>query len=217
MPTHCTEPARCSGIRNRWPVRTRAGKPDSPGRRFEPPPASLLRPSRSPKLPKPDFASVSPSRQAGTIRLQFGVDTVIGIDVAIGVAAGGRRLALLVARKTAIAAARAEIAALDAEWIIPRRRGQGVQGRERTAHQQSPECCSHGFLRCRIGRRVATEQTSLAVASQFTFARDSGAARRSVEGKARRPNAAAIAIGARIVAVADANVKGVLDAIEKPT
>src|SRR6267378_8254949 len=181
MPTRCTEPATYSGIRNSWPVPTRAGTPDSPGRRFGPPPARPSRPSRPPTSPKPDCASVPPSGLAAAIRLQFRLGSEIWIFRAIGVAAGRARLALLVAGKTAIAAARAEIAALDAEWIIPRRRGQGVQGRERTAHQQSPECCSHGFLRCRIGRRVATEQTSLAVASQFTFARDSGAARRSVE------------------------------------
>ena len=60
MPTRCTEAATCSGIRNSWPPGCRhAGKPDKPDRTSGRPPA-LLRPSRSPKSPRPECASVSP-------------------------------------------------------------------------------------------------------------------------------------------------------------
>jgi len=63
---------------------------------------------------------------AAAIRLQFRLGSEIGIFRAIGVAAGRASLALLVAGKTAIAAACAEIAALDAEWIILRRGRDGA-------------------------------------------------------------------------------------------
>src|SRR6266404_1605899 len=127
MLTGCIEPATYSGIRNSWPPgRTRACKPDSRDRRFGPPPARPPRPSRSPKSPKPDCASVPPSGLAAAIRLQFRLGNEIGIFRAIGVAAGRARLALLEARKAAIAAACAEIAALDAEWIILRRGRDGA-------------------------------------------------------------------------------------------
>jgi len=60
MPTRCTEAVTCSGIRNSWPPGCRhAGKPDKPDRTSGRPPA-LLRPSRSPKSPRPECASVSP-------------------------------------------------------------------------------------------------------------------------------------------------------------
>src|SRR5882757_7744929 len=139
MPTRCTAPARYSGIRNSWPVPTLAGRPDSPGRMFGPPPARLLTPLRSPKSPKLERALESPSGLAGTIGLQLGIGVEIGIGVAIGVPAGGRRLALLVARKTAIAAPGAEIAALDAEGIIPRRGGQRADRRDGTTQHQRLE------------------------------------------------------------------------------
>src|ERR1700676_5353286 len=110
MPTRCTEAATCSGIRNSWPPGcTHAGIPDKPDRRSGPPPV-LLRPSRSPKSPRPECASEPPWGLAAAIGLQFRVDAEIGIGAAIGIAAGGRRLALLIARKTAIAAPCAEIA-----------------------------------------------------------------------------------------------------------
>src|ERR1700731_2482305 len=114
MPTRCTEAATCSGIRNSGGP---AGKPDKPDRTSGPPPA-LLRPSRSPKSPRPECASEPPWGLAAAIGLRFRFGVKIGILRAIGVPAGGGRLALLIARKTAIAAASAEIAALDAEWII---------------------------------------------------------------------------------------------------
>src|SRR5262245_13419277 len=57
MPTRCTGAATCSGIRNSWPGRTRADKPDKPDRRSGRPPA-LLRPSRSPKSPRASEASL---------------------------------------------------------------------------------------------------------------------------------------------------------------
>ena len=64
MPTRCTEAATYSGIRNSWPPGCRhAGKPDKPDRTSGRPPA-LLRPSRSPKSPRPECASVSPWRLA---------------------------------------------------------------------------------------------------------------------------------------------------------
>src|SRR6266436_7867591 len=59
MPTHCIEAAKCSGIRNNWPVPTRVGKPDKPDRTSGPPRA-LLRRSRSPKSPRPECASEPP-------------------------------------------------------------------------------------------------------------------------------------------------------------
>src|SRR5213592_168992 len=126
MPTRCIEPATYSGTRNNWPVPTHAGKPDSPERRFGPPLARPSRSSRPPKSPKPDCASVPPSGLAVVIRLQFRLGCEIGIFRAIGVSAGSAGLALLVAGKTAIAAACAEIAALDAERIILRRGGDGA-------------------------------------------------------------------------------------------
>src|SRR5258706_1446354 len=124
MPRRRTGPARYSGIRNRWPVRTRAGKPDSPGRRSGPPPVRLLTPSRSPGSPKPHYASVPPWRLPAASRLQFRFGVKVGIFRASGVPAGGRRLALLEAGKAAVAAAGGEITALDAEREIPRSGGQ---------------------------------------------------------------------------------------------
>src|SRR3954469_4040996 len=123
MPTRCTAPARYTGIRNNWPVPTHAGRPDSPGRMFAPPPAQLLTPLRSPKSSKRECALEPPSGLSAAIGLRSGVGAEIGIGVAISVPAGGRRLALLVARKAAIATVRAEIAALDAERVVARRGG----------------------------------------------------------------------------------------------
>src|SRR6478735_7166341 len=120
MPRRCTEAARCSGIRNRRLVRTRAGRPDSRGRMFGLPPARRPTPSRSPKSPEPKCASEPLSGLPGAIGLRLRFGTEIGVGVAIGVAAGGRRLALLVARKTTVAeVAAADITALDAERKIP--------------------------------------------------------------------------------------------------
>jgi hypothetical protein len=58
MPTRCTEAATCSCNRNSWlpPGRTLAGKPETLDRTSGPPPA-LLRPSRSQKSPRPEYAS----------------------------------------------------------------------------------------------------------------------------------------------------------------
>src|SRR6267378_1525868 len=169
MPTRCTEPATYSGIRNSWPVPTRAGTPDSPGRRFGPPPARPSRSSRPPTSPKPDCASVPPSGLAAAIRLQFRLGSEIGIFRAIGVAARRARLALLVARKTAIAAACAEIAALDAEWIILRRGRDSAWRRGGAAHHQRPHCPSHRDLRSCFDRRLQlAEQTGPAASRQFT-------------------------------------------------
>src|SRR4030081_820575 len=109
MPRRCTAPARCSGSRNRWPARTHAGTPDNPERRSGPPPVPPLQLYSLPKSPKLKCASEPPSGLAAAVRLQLSVRVVLGVNVAIGVAAGGGRLALLVARKTAIAAACAEI------------------------------------------------------------------------------------------------------------
>ena len=66
MPTHCTEAATCSGIRNSWSGRTNAGKPDSPDRTSGRPPAQL-RPSRLPKSPRTECA----------IRASFGIHSKI--------------------------------------------------------------------------------------------------------------------------------------------
>src|ERR1700758_5322258 len=60
MPTARTGAATCNCTRNcslHWS--TRAGKPDKPDRTSGPPPA-LLRPSRSPKSPRPEYASEPP-------------------------------------------------------------------------------------------------------------------------------------------------------------
>jgi hypothetical protein len=59
MPTRCTEAATCSGIRNSWSGRTRAGKPDKPDHTSGPP-LALLRSSRSSKSPRPECASEPP-------------------------------------------------------------------------------------------------------------------------------------------------------------
>src|SRR5207253_10051714 len=94
-------------------------RPDSPGRTFGPLLAQPRTTSRLQKALKPACASESPSGLAAAVRLQFGVGSEIGIGIAISQSPGRRRLALLVARKTAIAAASAEIAALDAKWVVP--------------------------------------------------------------------------------------------------
>src|ERR1700694_3676629 len=172
MPTRCTAPARYSGIRNSWPVPTLACRPDSPGRMFGPPPARLLTPLRSPKSPKLECALEPPSGLAGTIRLQLGIGVEIGIGVAIGVPAGGRRLALLVARETAVAAPGAEIAALDAERIIPRRRGQRADDGSGTAQHQRLEYPWHRICYLPAWTGISDrKQTAHAVSRQFTFPR----------------------------------------------
>src|SRR4030088_1320556 len=114
MLSRCTEPATYSGIRNRWPVRRRAGKPDNWDHRSGhglPRPSKQFRPPKSPRL---ECASEFPPGLADSTRPKFGAGAVIGIDGAGGVPAGGRRQALLVARKAAVAGATAEITALDA-------------------------------------------------------------------------------------------------------
>src|SRR5713226_156259 len=162
MPTRCTEAATCSGIRNSWPPgRTRAGKPDSSDRTSGPP-LALLRPFRSPKSPRPECASEPPSGLAATVRLQFSIGVEIGVSGAIGAPAGGGRLTLLVAGKTAVAAASAEIAALDAEWVILRRGGERAWHRGAARHQR-PDCPSHGVFRSGFDWRLqfASRQAAL--------------------------------------------------------
>ncbi len=124
-----------------------------------PPPVPRSRPPRSPQSPKPDFASVCPSGYVATIGLQFGIGAVIGIGVAIGVPARGGRLALLLARKTAVAAAGTEIASLDAEWEFPRRGGQRTRSRAGSAQYRRPKHLSHGVLRSLRAISPAREQT----------------------------------------------------------
>src|SRR5258708_3429628 len=135
-----TAPATYNGIRNSWPPGyRRAGKPDRLDHRSEPPPARLPTPPRSPT--SPERASEFPFGLAGTIGLQFRVGVEIGIGVAIGVAPGGGCLALLVARKTAIAGA--EVATPEAERVIPR---GGVGRSERGCgrdNKQSKKCFWH--------------------------------------------------------------------------
>src|SRR6202022_2785485 len=184
----------------------------------EPAPARRLRPSRSPKSPEPECASEPPSGFLAAIRLQLGVGAEIGVGVAIGVPAGGRRLALLVARKTAVATASAEITALDAEWEIPRRGGERAHRRGRAAHHQRPKCPSHRVLRGRLGRvsPFVSRQASLLSVNSRSRVGYAGAelrvvAARSVRG-IDRPYARA-AIAARLAAGV---VIGVLDAVEKP-
>src|SRR5258705_518329 len=146
MPTRCTEPSTYSGIRNSWPVPTRAGTPDSPGRMFGPPPARPSRPPRPPS-PKPDCASVPPSGLAAAIGLQFRLGSEIGIFRAIGVAAGRARLALLVARKGAVAETR-NLTALNAERIAASD-GFGRHGAKHgqsARRQHSQNCITHESL-----------------------------------------------------------------------
>src|ERR1019366_3003688 len=125
---------------------TRAGRPDSPGRMFGPPPARLPQLLRSLKSPKPECALEPPAGLAAALRLQLGVGVVIGVNVASGVPAGSRRLALLIARKTAVAAPGAEIAALDAERIVLRGGGKRAGRQGGGAYQQQLQCPSHGVL-----------------------------------------------------------------------
>src|ERR1700730_3828068 len=160
MPTRCTAPARYSGIRNSWPAPTHAGRPDSPGRMFAPPRARLLTPLRSPKSPKLECALEPPSGLSAPIGLQFGVGAEIGIGVAPGVPPGGRRLALLVARETAVAAPGAEIAALDAEWIISRRGGQRADDGSGTAQHQRLEYPWHRMLPPCLDRNLRSQADS---------------------------------------------------------
>jgi hypothetical protein len=101
MPTRCTAVTSCSGIRNSRPGHTHAGKPDKPDRTSGLPRA-LLRLPRSPISPKPDYASVPPWGLAAAIRLQFRLCVKVRIFRAIGVPAGGCRLTLLEAGKTAL-------------------------------------------------------------------------------------------------------------------
>jgi hypothetical protein len=61
-----------------------------------------LRLPRSPISPKPDYASVPPWGLAAAIRLQFRLCVKVRIFRAIGVPAGGCRLTLLEAGKTAL-------------------------------------------------------------------------------------------------------------------
>src|SRR5712692_5690772 len=109
-----------------------------------------------------------PVARVATIGLQFGIGAVIGIGVAIGVPARGGRLALLLARKTAVAAAGTEIASLDAEWEFPRRGGQRTRSRAGTAQYRRPKHLSHGVLRSLRAISPAREQTGPGGRPQFT-------------------------------------------------
>src|SRR6266852_4282125 len=120
MPTWRTGPLRNNGIRYSSPNHRPAGKPGSPDHRSGRCRVLRPQPSRLPKSPKPKCASQSPFGLAAAIGLHFRLGAEEGVHVAIGIPAGGRRLALLVARETAIAAAGAEIAALDAVGVIAR-------------------------------------------------------------------------------------------------
>src|ERR1700738_1115798 len=95
-------------------------KPDNSDPTPEPLRDRLAGAPRSPKPPTPESASEFLSGQAAAIDRQLGVGVEIRIFRAIGVTSGGGCLALLVARKAAIAARAAEIAALDAERKLPR-------------------------------------------------------------------------------------------------
>src|SRR5713101_1354630 len=106
MRTWRTAAATYSGIRNRWPVRRRAGRPDSPGHRFGPLPGRRLR-SRSPESPKPMRASVTPAGHAAAVGRHFrlGVE-ILGVEIGVfragGLSPRSTCLALLVACETAI-------------------------------------------------------------------------------------------------------------------
>ena len=174
MPTRCTEVATCSCIRNRWPVRTCAGRPDKPDRTSGLPPAPLRLP-RSPISPKPDYASVPLWGLAAAIRLQFRLGGKIRVFRAISIPAGSARLALPVAGKTAIAASGAEIAALDAEREILRRGRDDAGCRDGAAHHQCPDCPPQGILPFRLpSASLVRKQTRPGAWHQFTFGASRG-------------------------------------------
>src|SRR6267378_4278289 len=147
MPTRRTVPAMRSGIRNSWPGRTRADRPDSLDHTSAPPPARPPRPPQPPESPKPECASEPLSGWAGPIGLQLRFGVEIGVGVAIGIPAGGRRLALLVARKGAVTETRKFIA-LNAKRIagadsLCRR---AANHRQSTGGQQSKSDVTHENL-----------------------------------------------------------------------
>ena len=106
-------------------------------------------------------ASGSPSGLPAAIAGRFRLGIEVWICVAPGVTSSGGGLALLIARKAAVAARPADVAALEA---IGTRRCRH-RGRARHRHRQkcpTHRLCPRSILRC--------EQTSAPAKRQFTFA-----------------------------------------------
>src|SRR5260370_372625 len=185
---------------------------------FGPPPARLLRPSRSLGSPKPECASEPPSGLAAAVGLQLGAGVEIGVGVAIGVPAGGGRLALLVARKTAVASTCGEIATPDAERQLPSRGRCRVYCSDHSDGHQRPQRSAHGNLGLK-GRPQAdsfSKRASIHVRAlnDRRVARNSLPPWKSIRG-IDRAHPAAAAIGVRIGLASV--VKGIFHALEKTT
>jgi hypothetical protein len=129
---------------------------------------------RSAGAPRPECASEFPPVLVDAAGLSVRACIEIGIDVAIGIAPGGRGLALLIADKAAIAAAAAEIAALDAERKVPCRGGRGRKRENDRGGGEGNKRFWHGFapFGCRQSApALARSSASLGRRRQFTFVR----------------------------------------------